>query len=79
MSVPYGECSAGWEETRLATQLLAEAAREDQSRRRAWAEENDRPEARRDEAGPKCDSAERREWLAAYLDGVADKEAVQRH
>ncbi|UIK89788.1 hypothetical protein [Arthrobacter polaris] len=58
--------------------IVGRSRQGDQSRRRVWAEENDRPEARRDEAGLKYDSAERREWLAVSLDGVADKEGVQR-
>lgn len=65
------------EETTRATQLLAEATREDQDRQQATAEENEHPEALRDEAGLKYDSAERREGLASSLEGVADKEAVQ--
>ncbi len=36
-----------------------------------------RPERLRDEAGVKYDSAERRQELAASLEGVADREAVQ--
>ncbi|WP_104111870.1 hypothetical protein [Arthrobacter sp. N199823] len=65
------------EETAQVTQLLAEAAREDQDRQKTTAEANEHPEALRDEAGLKYDSAERREGLAVSLDGVADKEAVQ--
>lgn len=38
---------------------------------------NHRPEQLRDEAGAKYDSAERRQELAASLEGVADREAVQ--
>lgn len=71
------ELSTSREDTTQATQLLAEAAREDQDHQKATAEENEQPEALRDEAGLKYDSAERREGLAASLEGVADKEAVQ--
>ncbi|MCQ9165490.1 hypothetical protein [Arthrobacter sp. STN4] len=71
------ERGAGTEENAQAAQLLAEAAREDQDRQRAAVEENDRPDALRDEAGLKYDSAERRKGLAASLEGVVDKEAVQ--
>ncbi len=65
------------EDTTQAAQLLAEAAREDKDRQRATAEDNEHPEALRDEVGVKYDSAERREGLASSLEGVADKEAVQ--
>jgi len=65
------------EETTQAAQLLAEADREDQDRQQTTAEENERPEALREEAGLKYDSAERREGLAASLEGVADREAVE--
>lgn len=67
----------GSEENAQAAQLLADADREDRDRQQATAEENERPEALREEAGLKYDSAERREGLAASLDGVADREAVQ--
>lgn len=40
-------------------------------------QDGDRSPGLREEAGVKYDSAERRERLAASLDGVADKEAVQ--
>lgn len=67
----------GSEENAQAAQLLAEANHEDRDRQQATAEENERPEALREEAGLKYDSAERREGLAASLEGVADWEAVQ--
>lgn len=57
--------------------LLVEAEREDRDRQQDGTEENQRPEALREEAGIKYDSAERRQGLAASLDGLADKEAVQ--
>jgi colicin import membrane protein len=57
--------------------MLAEADREDLDREQDVAEENRRPEALREESGLKHDSAERRQELAASLEGVADREAVQ--
>jgi colicin import membrane protein len=71
------ERDTGREETVQSAQLLAEADREDRDRKKATAEENERPDALREEAGLKYDSAERRHGLAASLDGVADMEAVQ--
>jgi hypothetical protein len=71
------ERSAGRDETAQAAQLLAEADREDLDRQNEAAEENQRPEALHEEAGIKYDSAERRQELAASLEGVADREAVQ--
>lgn len=71
------ERGAGRGETTQTAQLLAEADREARDRQQATAEENERPEALREEAGLKYDSAERREGLAASLDAVADREAVQ--
>lgn len=71
------ERSAGRDDNAHAEQLLAEADREDRDREQDITEENQRPEALRDEAGIKYDSAERREDLAASLDGIADREAVQ--
>lgn len=65
------------DENTQATGLLAEAEREDRDRQQDVTYENQRPEALRDEAGIKYDSAERRHELAASLDGIADKEAVQ--
>ncbi|UYY83671.1 hypothetical protein OIT41_20620 (plasmid) [Arthrobacter sp. YA7-1] len=71
------ERGAGRDENAQATQLLAEATREDQDREQDAAEENQRPESLREEAGTKYDSAERRQELAASLEGIADREAVQ--
>ncbi|MFF2300696.1 hypothetical protein [Arthrobacter sp. NPDC058127] len=71
------ERSAGRDENAHAEQLLAEASREDQDREQDVTEENQRPEALREEAGIKYDSAERRQELAASLESVADSEAVQ--
>jgi hypothetical protein len=71
------ERSAGRDENTQAEQLLAEADREDRDREQDITEENQRPEALREEAGIKYDSAERRQDLAASLEGVADREAVQ--
>lgn len=71
------ERRAGHDETTQAVQLLAEADREDRDRERDVTEENQRPEALREEAETKYDSAERRQELAASLEGMADREAVQ--
>ncbi|GAB2722719.1 hypothetical protein ACX801_20980 [Arthrobacter bambusae] len=71
------ERRAGGDETAQAAQLLAEAAREDQDREQDITKENQRPEVLREEAGIKYDSAERRQELAASLESVADREAVQ--
>jgi colicin import membrane protein len=71
------ERGAGREEQVQTAQLLAEADREDRDRERDVTEENQQPEALREEAGIKYDSAERRQELAASLEGVADREAVQ--
>jgi colicin import membrane protein len=71
------ERSAGRDENAQAAELLAEAAREDQDREQDVTEENQRPEALVEGAALKYDSAERRQELAASLEGVADREAVQ--
>lgn len=71
------ERRSGRDENAQAGQLLAEADREDGDRERDVIEENQRPEALREDAGIKYDSAERRADLAASLEGVADREAVQ--
>lgn len=71
------ERSTGRGENVEAAQLLAQADREDQDREQDVTEENERPEALHEEAGTKYDSAERRQELAASLDSVADREAVQ--
>jgi colicin import membrane protein len=71
------ERPAGRDENAQAVQLLAEADREDRDRERDVTEENQRPEALREDAGLKYDAAERRQELAASLEGVADREAVQ--
>lgn len=71
------ERRAGRDENAQAVQLLAEADREDQVLERDVTEENQRPEALREEAGIKYDSVERRQELAASLEGIADREAVQ--
>jgi hypothetical protein len=70
------ERRGGRDENAQAVQLLAEADREDRDRERDVTEENQRPEALREEAGIKYDSAERRQELAASLEGIADPEAV---
>jgi colicin import membrane protein len=71
------ERRAGRDENAQAVQLLAEADREDRDQEQDVTEENQRPEALAEEAGLKYDSAERRQELAASLEGVADREAVQ--
>lgn len=71
------ERRSGRDENAQAVQLLAEADREDRNRERDVTEENQHPEALREEAGIKYDSAERRQELAASLEGIADREAVQ--
>lgn len=71
------ERSAGRDETIQGMQLLAEADREDRDREQDVTEENQRPEALGEEAGIKYDAAERRQELAARLEGVTDREAVQ--
>lgn len=71
------ERRAGRDENAQAVQLLAEADREDRDRQQDADEENQRPEELAEEAGLKHDSAERRQTLAASLESVADREAVQ--
>jgi colicin import membrane protein len=71
------ERCGGREGNAQAVQLLAEADREDRDRQQDADEENQRPEALAEEAGLKHDSAERRQALAASLESVADREAVQ--
>jgi colicin import membrane protein len=71
------ERGTGGEEIVQAVQLLSEADREDRDREQDATEENQRPETLREEAATKYDSAERRQELAASLEGVADREAVQ--
>ncbi|MEW1808770.1 hypothetical protein [Pseudarthrobacter sp. NPDC080039] len=71
------ERRAGREETTQAAALLAEADREDRDREHDVTEENQRPKTLREEAVTTYDSAERRQELAASLEGVADREAVQ--
>jgi len=71
------ERRTGRDENTQAGQLLAEADREDRDRERDVTEENQRPEALAEEAGIQYDSAERRQDLAASLEDVADREAVQ--
>jgi colicin import membrane protein len=71
------ERRSGRGENAQASQLLAEADREDRDREQEVTEENQRPEALREEAGTRYDSTERRQELAASLEGVADREAVQ--
>ncbi|MEV8132868.1 hypothetical protein AB0O54_17185 [Pseudarthrobacter oxydans] len=70
------ERGAGRDENAQAVQLLAEADREDRDREQDVTEENRHPEALREEAGIKYDSAERRQELAASLERIADREAV---
>jgi colicin import membrane protein len=70
------ERGTGRDETARAVQLLAQADREDRDREQDVLEENQRPEALAEEAGIKYDSAERRQELAASLQGIADREAV---
>ena len=60
-----------------ATPVSAEADHGNQSHQQYAAEENNRREALRDEASLKHDLPKRRERLAACLDGVANKEAMQ--
>ncbi|WP_238703539.1 hypothetical protein [Arthrobacter sp. TS-15] len=71
------ERRAGGEENAQAVQLLAEADREDRDRERDVTEENQHPEALREEAGIKYDTVERRQELATSLEGLADREAVE--
>ncbi|WP_087874199.1 hypothetical protein [Arthrobacter globiformis] len=71
------ERRTGGAETAQAVQLLTEADREDRDRQQDANEENQHPEALTEEAGLEHDSAERRQQLAASLEGVADREAVQ--
>jgi colicin import membrane protein len=71
------ERRAGRDETAQAVQLLAQADREEREREQDVTEENQPPEALREEAVIKHDSAERRQALAASLESVADREAVQ--
>lgn len=71
------ERKADRDEDAQAAGLLAEADREDRDREQDVTEENQRPETLRADAGTKYDSAERRQELAASLEGVADREAVQ--
>lgn len=71
------ERRAGRDENAQAVQLLTEADREDRDREHDVTEGNERPGALREEAGIKYDSAERRQELAASLEGVPDREAVE--
>lgn len=71
------ERSAGRAETAQAVDLVAEADREDRDRQQDAEEENQRPEELADEAGYRYDSVERRRELAASLEGLSDREAVQ--
>ncbi|WP_416429740.1 hypothetical protein [Paenarthrobacter nicotinovorans] len=71
------EDSTGRGENAQAAGLLAEAERDDRDRQQDVTEENQHLEALHDEAGIKYDSAERGQELAASLDGIANKEAVQ--
>jgi hypothetical protein len=75
----YGEqeCSAGRNEQAQTAQLLTEADEQGRDRERDASEENQHPEALREEAGIKYDSAERHQEFAASLEGIADPEAVQ--
>jgi colicin import membrane protein len=71
------ERSTGRDETAQAVQLIAEADREDPDRHQNADEENPYPDALAGEAGIRHDSAERRQELAASLEGLSDREAVQ--
>ncbi|WP_284977201.1 hypothetical protein [Arthrobacter sp. efr-133-TYG-104] len=71
------ERHAGRDEAAQAAALLAEVDREARGREREADEENQRPETLREDVGIKYDSAVRRQDLAASLEGVADREAVQ--
>lgn len=71
------ERRTGRDETAQAVALLAEAHREDRDRQQDADEENQRPDALSEEAGLKYDSVERRQELAASLEGLSDPEAVQ--
>jgi colicin import membrane protein len=74
---------AGRDENAQAVALLIEADREDRDRQQDTDEENQRPKAPAEPgalaeaAALKHDSAERRQALAASLETVADREAVQ--
>jgi colicin import membrane protein len=74
---------AGRDENAQAVALLIEADREDRDRQQDTDEENQRPKAPAEPgalaeaAALKHDSAERRQALAASLENVADREAVQ--
>jgi colicin import membrane protein len=71
------ERTAGRDETAQAVQMIAEADQEDRDRQHDADEENQHPDTLAEEAGHRYDSAERRRELAAGLEGVADREAVQ--
>ncbi|MDJ0459829.1 hypothetical protein PUN71_021710 [Arthrobacter sp. NQ7] len=71
------ERGAGRDENAEAAQLLADAGREDQDREQDVTEENQQLYALGEASGIKYDSSERRHQLAASLDDVADREAVQ--
>jgi colicin import membrane protein len=71
------EHRTGRAETAQAVELMAEADREDRDRQHNADEENQRPDALAEEAALRYDSAERRQELAASLEGLSDREAVQ--
>jgi colicin import membrane protein len=71
------ERSAGRVETAQAVELMAEADREDRDRQMDADEENQHPEALAEEDSLRYDSVERRQELAASLEGLPDREAVQ--
>lgn len=71
------ERRTGSVEIAQAAGLMAEADREDRDRQQDADEENQRPEALGEEAGHLYDSARRRQELAASLEGLSDREAVQ--
>ncbi|MHC8609961.1 hypothetical protein ACW4FP_20180 (plasmid) [Paenarthrobacter ureafaciens] len=69
----------GWEMHHNFADSLIEERNMERSLIQDWMAARDNPATghQRDEAGVKYDSAERRQELAASLDGVADREAVQ--
>ncbi|MGT2464149.1 hypothetical protein [Sinomonas atrocyanea] len=68
---------AGGVEAAQAAVLMAEADREDRDRQLDADGENQQPETLSEGAGLQYDSAERRQELAASLEGLSDREAVQ--
>lgn len=72
--------SHNWEGRHQYADYLADEQDMEKQLIKDWSAANEgdqNPEVAREEVGIKYDSAERRQGLAASLDGVADKEAVQ--